>query len=165
MDREAGRDLMDRRKESVRYRQEEMLRSLLISGQKTEVKGNEDGITIAERGREMHGDIYGQNQADQTQLNCVDNLQMHPISSETEGREDTHSMGKLLTTGSGGERLSVCNIINERTQASKSTISTEMILGQPRGLDKIKMESTVFEGRNEIIGGEGRVKVLGTTEP
>ena len=90
---------------------------------------------------------------------------MHPISSETEGREDTHSMGKLLTTGSGGERLSVCNIINERTQASKSTISTEMILGQPRGLDKIKMESTVFEGRNEIIGGEGRVKVLGTTEP
>ena len=59
--------------------------------------------------------------------------------------------------------MSVSKITNERTQASNSTIFTEMILGQPGGLDNsnIILETESNEGRNEIIGGERRVKVVG----
>jgi hypothetical protein len=163
MEREAARDMMNIQRESVRYRQEDMLRSMMISGRKTEVSGKEGCITITETERDMNRDIYGRSQADQAQQNCVDNLQTHLISFETEGREDTHSRGKQLSKGGGGERLSVSKITNERTQASNSTIFTEMILGQPGGLDNsnIILETESNEGRNEIIGGERRVKVVG----
>ena len=65
MEREAARDMMNIQRESVRCRQEEMLRSMMISGRKTEVSGREGSITIAETERDMHRDIYGQSQADQ----------------------------------------------------------------------------------------------------
>ena len=99
MEREAARDMMNIQRESVRYRQEDMLRSMMISGRKTEVSGKEGSITIAETERDMNRDIYGRSQADQAQHNCVDNLQTHLISFETEGREDTHSRGKQLSKG------------------------------------------------------------------
>ena len=165
MEMEAMRDVVDKQKESVRCRQEWKLRSMLKSGQMTEVTGYENSITIAETGRGEYGDIYGRLQPDQIHQNCSDNLRTYPLSFETEGGERTHSMGEHLSTGSGGERLSVVKMTNEQTQASNVTDSTEMILGQPQGLYETKMESTSSAGGYEIIGGERKVRVFGTVDP
>ena len=165
------KDVVDRQKESVRYRQEWRLKSMLNSGQITEVTGYDISNTIAETGNRENTDIYGRLQSDQFRQNCSNDLRTHPTTFETEGGELTYSRGEHLTTGSGAEGLSVINfkMRYEQTQASNLTDITKMILGQPRGhfryFETMNMESTSSAGRYGVIGGDQKVTVDRTAEP
>ena len=163
------KEVVDRQKESVRYRQEWRLKSMLDSGQITKVTGYGINNTIAETGKTENTDIYGRLQSDQFRQNCSDDLRTHPTTFETEGGELTYSRGEHLTTGSGGEGLSVIKMTYEQTQASNLTDITKMILGQPRGhygyFERTNMESTSSAGRYGVIGGDQKVTVDKTAEP
>ena len=169
MEREAMKEVVDMQKESVRYRQEWRLKSMLDSGQITKVTGYGINNTIAETGKTENTDIYGRLQSDQFRQNCSDDLRTHPTTFETEGGELTYSRGEHLTTGSGGEGLSVIKMTYEQTQASNLTDITKMILGQPRGhygyFERTNMESTSSAGRYGVIGGDQKVTVDRTAEP
>ena len=168
MEREAVKDVVDKLKESERYRQEWSLKSMLDFGQKTEVTGYGINITIAETETTENIARYGRLHSDQFLLNCSDDLRMNPTIFEEEGGEQTYSSGEYLTTDSGGEGLSVTNnmMTYEQSQASDFT---KMILGQPLGhyyyYETTNMEPLTSVGRYGVIGGEQKVTVEETADP
>ena len=128
------KDVVDKLKESERYRQEWRLKSMLDFGQKTKVTGYGIDNTIAETEKTENTAIYGRLHSDQFLQNCSDDLRTNPTIFEEEGGEQTYSSGEHLTTGSGGEGLSVTNnmMTYEQTQASDFTkMGRELQTGTP----------------------------------
>ena len=166
MEREAVKDVVDKLKESERYRQEWRLKAMLEFGQKTEVTGYGIDITIAETETTENIARYGWLHSDQFLLNCSDDLRTHSTTFKTEGGELTYSRGEHLTTGSGGEGLSVKNnmMTYEQSQASDFT---KMILGQPLGhyYEITNMKPLTSVGGYGFIGGEKKVTVEETADP